>query len=193
MNGKMKVGVVLMVVLLCITGNLAAQEAPFVEQLRQRLADQDWTEGEIREMVQAARRLNWEDTDPESAEIVALALQLGRQERTQLEGAENAQLALELAMAARQMRQAGIAERDIARTCLESTREMLQEREQLRAQDQGIEPGEQLQERIRNMIQNRIRTAAKEQIAARGANANRGPRGPEAPLDGLNPTDLGKK
>ena len=193
MNGKMRVGIVLMVVLLCITGNLAAQELPFIEQLRQRLADQDWTEGEIREMVQAARRLNWEETNPENAEIVALALQLGRQDRTQLDGAENAQLALELAMAAREMKQAGIGDRDIARACMVCTREMLQEMEQLRTQDQGTVPEEQLREMIRNMIQNRIQAAAKEQIASRGANAKKGPHGPEAPFDGLNPADLGKK
>jgi len=193
MNRRLTISIALIALLVFAGGNLFAQEVPLLEQLQQRLQEQEWPEQQIQEMLQAARRLNWDETNPGSAEIVELALKLSLQEETRLKPDEQAQLALQIAIAAQQMHQAGMQERDIATACMECTREMLQEMTRLRTQDQTGDLGEQLQERIRNTIRNQIRIAAKEPIDKRGTNAKNGPQGPSAPVDGFPPDEAGKK
>src|SRR6056297_1697010 len=115
-----RVMVIAVAIGLLLGGFAMAQEAEeeglpqFVREMLEQLEQEGWTEEQIAEFRNAARTRNWEEADGAEPEVLAMALQLANQEREQLEGAENADLALELAMMARTMERSGFEEREIA-------------------------------------------------------------------------------
>jgi len=110
-----------------------------------------------------------------------MALQLANQEREQLEAAENADLALELAMMARSMDRSGFDQREIARASFEGTREVIRNMERIReevgtgdmTQMQSM-MREQIRERLDKAMENRSRISGRAE-KAKGSGAGAGP------------------
>ncbi len=194
---KGKIGLILLFVLSISMGGMggnvfAQEEVPFLENLQQQLKQRQWTGEEVGELIQAAKAFQWEGTNPEHAEVVAMALQYSLRTDENLMGQERARLALELALGAQEMEQMGFQRREIARTSLECTREMIREMEQLRERDENLpegnppmEPNElavQLRERARSRIEEQIRNETPAQVRQRSEDVEGGPQnggGPE--------------
>lgn len=104
-----------------------AEEQPFVAELARELQNADWDSEEIEELVAAAEQLDWEAVEGANPQAVALALQFGAEENSELSGPEQAQLALELAVAAAQMEAVGLDQLDIARAALNGARSAIGE------------------------------------------------------------------
>lgn len=167
----MKRAVLVTAVVLMLSGvvSLPAQESADPPQLLQEtlqyMQQYGWSEAQLEQFRRAAMEQNWEEAEGAEPEIVALALRLANQNRSQLQAAENADLALELAYMARTMQRLGFQERAIAAAAFEGTREVVRNMEQLRSQiqvntDNGT--GETL--RVRERIRERIREHLDETI-----------------------------
>lgn len=172
------------------------EDPQFLREMAQELRQDGWTEEEIEEFRTAAEKRNWDEAEGADPEVVAKALQLANQDREQLEGSENADLALELAEMARNMEQAGFEGREIARAAFDGTREvvdnMQQMREQARQNEQAqsgeaAEAGDMLQmrERIRDQIREHLDVAMENRSRAmeRAEKAKEAGRGKEKPED----------
>lgn len=191
-----KIGIITLIVIsVVLGGQLFAQEAeqPFMDHLRERLQTQDWTENEIGQLIRAARAFRWEGVTAGDAEIVAMALQLGKETGEALQAGEQVMLAYELAQAAGEMRQLGFRNREIAQTALECTRDMLQTRDRQRAQIQDGENAavpedalaEQFRSRIRSQIRSNLQDAEQKQVQQRTATAEGSPHNVEKPGNGI--------
>ncbi|MFO7849727.1 MAG: hypothetical protein R6V67_07180 [Spirochaetia bacterium] len=143
-----------------------------VELLRQ----DGWTEEELEEFKGAAEERDWDDAEGADPEVVAMALQLANQDREELEGAENAELALELAAMARDMERSGFQNNEIARAAFEGTREAVQDMQRIREQaGEGEAVGDVVQERVREKIHSRMNDAMDQQSREKGrANSPKG-------------------
>ncbi|MCF7948371.1 MAG: hypothetical protein K9M94_07270, partial [Spirochaetia bacterium] len=116
-------------------------------------------------------------------EVVAMALQLANPNREKLEAAENADLALEVAVMARTMERLGFEKREIARASFEGTREVVRNMEQIREEvgtgdmtRMQSRMREQIRDRLYNAMENRIRASGKaEKAKGTGASAGAGP------------------
>jgi hypothetical protein len=98
------------------------QRPVFVDELMSLLQQEQWNASQIRELLAAADRLDWDGTDSADPAVVALALQLGHQE---LEAGEQAIMALDLALTAVQMQALGYDERTVARAVLRGVRDAM--------------------------------------------------------------------
>jgi len=175
---RRKIGIMtLLVVFVFLGGGLFAQEQTgILEKLQERLQEQDWSEEEIGNVIRAARSFQWEGADPVHAEMIAMALQLGKAEGEALGAREQAAMAHELALAAGEMKQLGFQNREIARTALESTRQMFQDLRQVRT---GDEPGQvpedalvvKLQERVQSRLRNQVHEDDQLKVRERAADA----------------------
>ncbi|MFP3958840.1 MAG: hypothetical protein ACLFUX_01605 [Spirochaetaceae bacterium] len=153
------IGLVLILVLLPAGLSLVAQttdeeeEQPqFVEDLAALLEEGSYSGEDVAALVTAAQGLDWEQAGDADPAVVALAMELSAREDNEMEPLEQAQLALELARTAVEMENAGYDDRVVARAALEGAREVTG---QIRAwkQEGG---GEQLGERIRNTVRDRV-------------------------------------
>ena len=194
----MKKSVLLITILLCVAGitSLAAQagsDSPqFVHDMIQHLQQYGWTETQITQFRVAAMEQqmeqNWDKVEGGDPQIVAMALRLANQDREQLQGAENADLALELAHMARSMERLGFQQREIAKTTFEGTRDIVQNMQQMRAQiqvnaDNGTGDMTRIRERIRERIRTHLDEIVEKQTRAQEMAAQRN-RQTEGRLDG---------
>lgn len=186
---KRMLAVTIGLMLLC-TGVLWAQEEEnedgmpqLVRETVEQLKQQGWTEEELERFRTAARSRNWEDAEGADPEVVAMALQLANQDREQLEGAENADLALELATVARNMERSGYEKQEIARTAFDGTRDVVQNMERIRERARNGEDGNgidktQLRERVRSQIRDRLAHAKEQSSRAMNRREKAEGRGP---------------
>lgn len=164
-----------MVLLLAAGLLLGAQEQQqsadqFFQQLQMNLQERGWNEEEIANFTDAARQLEWKQARLADPEVVALALHYTRQQDRDEDnpaGLERAQMALQTALTAREMELAGFNEREIARTTLESTREMLGVIREWRAGPREENLGNMLRERVAKRIREKARNHAEEQLRNR--------------------------
>jgi len=126
-----------------------------VREMLQQLEQEGWTEEQIAEFRDAARNRDWEETEGAEPEVLAMALQLANQDREQLEAAENADLALELAVMARTMERSGFDQREIARASFEGTREVKRNLKRIR-EEVGTGDMTQMQSMMRDQIRDRL-------------------------------------
>jgi len=139
----------------------------FVREMLQQLEQQGWTQGELVQLRNAARNRNWQEAEGAEPELVAMALQLANQDREQLAGSENADLALELAVMASTMERSGFDEREIARASFEGTRNVVQNMERIR-EEVGTGDMTQVQTMMREQIRDRLDNAMKNRSRASG-------------------------
>ena len=124
-----------------------AERPPFVEQLLGLLQQEGWSPAEIRELVAAADEIDWDGTEPADPAVVALALELGRQQ--DLEPGERALMALELALTAVEMEALGYDDRAVARAALRGVRDAMDDARLPRAERPDDRPfGLQVRDRI---------------------------------------------
>ena len=156
-----KIIMILFSLLLSSAGLVAmAQEAQeglpgIVADVVSQLREEGWSESEIEDFESAAGKLDWEESEGAEPGLVTIALQLSYEGREQLEGHENAALALEIARMAAAMNRFGFEGVDIARTALEGTRDVVQNIDRVR--EEGIRKsmrkrfGAALERRSRNI------------------------------------------
>lgn len=165
-NGK--IVIIGFIMLLLFSGFSTAQEAQgpvFLRETLQLLEQEGWPEQDIEAFRIAAQEMNWAESEGAEPEVVALALQLANQEREKLSGSENATLALELAKMTASMKRLGFENRELVRTTLDGTREVMNELAQLRNQiREGEEIGTGEQERIRETVRARIQSKLEEAV-----------------------------
>src|SRR6056297_1555797 len=156
-----RIMVIAVVIGLLFGGFAMAQEAEneglpqVVREMLQQLEQEGWTEEQISDFRNAARDRNWEETEGAEPEVLAMALQLANQDREQLEAAENADLALELAVMARTMERSGFDQREIARASFEGTREVKRNLKRIR-EEVGTGDMTQMQSMMRDQIRDRL-------------------------------------
>lgn len=134
--------------------NVQAGEPQLVQALVAQLEQNGFGTGEGTAIAQAATSLNWSGTEGASPQVIALALEFAHQNNPSITPGEQAQLALQVALAAAEMHAAGVDERSTAVVALNAVRTMLQEMQQLRTQNQTSEVGLT----IRNSVANAVRT-----------------------------------
>ena len=155
------------------------EEGNFVAQLAQNLEETNWSEAEIEELVSAAQELNWEAAEGANPETVALALNVakrrggGEDEESEISGLEQAQLALETAIAAREMEQAGFEERDVARAALNGARNTIAQIQSWKDGDREGNLGQMIRNQVSEAVRSQARTA--ERAAARERSRKGGP------------------
>jgi hypothetical protein len=162
----------------------------FIQELQNSLQERGWSEAELEAFADAARELDWEGSIGANAEIVARTLQYAKNRgdsapedseaaegAEESEAAERARIALENAITAREMERAGFDDREIARTALESTREMLGVIEEWHRGGREGNLGEQLRERVAEEVRERARNHAEEELQNRGRSRGRHGRG----------------
>ncbi|MCF7929303.1 MAG: hypothetical protein K9L68_11035 [Spirochaetales bacterium] len=170
---------ILSMALLLIIGTAAwAQETEtepaFLRETLQQLEQAGWTQEQLAEFEEAARQMNWKSVEGTEPELVATALQLAQQDRTQLEGAENAELALQLAVMARNMRHAGYEKEAITRAALDGTRDIARNIDQLRTRIRSQHETPKAEpEQIRQRIREEIREQLNQSIARQGRTEGR--------------------
>lgn len=172
---------ILSMALLLIIGTAAwAQETgtetepAFLRETLQQLEQAGWTKEQLAEFEEAARQMNWKSVEGTEPELVAAALQLAQQDRTQLEGAENAELALQLAVMARNMRHAGYEKEAITRAALDGTRDIARNIDQLRTRIRSQHETPKAEpEQIRQRIREEIREQLNQSIARQGRTEGR--------------------
>jgi uncharacterized protein YxeA len=190
-SGVKKTLIAVMGLLVLLSGAVWAQntengdEVPtFVRETVQRLKQEGWTEEELERFRAAAQNRNWEDAEGADPEVVAMALQLAKQDREQLEGAENADLALELARVARNMKRSGYERSEIARTAFDGTRDVLQNMVRIREEARSGEDGKaedslELRERVRSQIRERLEHVKEQRVHGMKRRKNAEGRRPE--------------
>ncbi len=147
------------------------EEGNFVAELAQSLEETGWSEAEIKELVSAAQELNWEAAEGANSEAVALALNVAERrggdedEESELSGLEQAQLALETAVATREMEQAGFEERDVVRAALNGARNTIAQIQSWREGGREGNLGKMIRNQVSEAVRNQARTA--ERAAAR--------------------------
>lgn len=142
-----------------------------VRETLELLRQEGWSEEQLEDFEAAAEERDWEDAEGAEPEVVAMALQLANQERAELDGAENAELALELAAMARNMERSGFGKNEISRAAFEGTRNAVRDMQRIRAEaGEGDEEaaGEEIQERVRQEIHKRMNDAMDTQARAKG-------------------------
>ncbi|MFP4180613.1 MAG: hypothetical protein ACLFSA_11220 [Spirochaetaceae bacterium] len=162
--------------LLWTGASIGAQETEdempeFVRETIELLRQDGWSEEQLEDFRAAAEEREWEDAEDAEPEVVAMALQLANQDREELEGAENAELALELAAMARNMERSGFGKNEISRAAFEGTRAAVQDMERIRAEEGAVEGEavrEEVQERVQQEIHKRMNDAMDRQSRARG-------------------------
>ena len=149
-------------------GQSEAEDAPpqFVEDLAALLEGGEFTGEEIAALVTAAQELDWEGAEAADPAVVALALEMSESENGEkdLEPLEQAQLALELALTAVEMENEGYEQRVIARAAIEGARQITARIQEWKREG---EP-EELGERIRNTVRERVVEVARERGDADG-------------------------
>jgi len=168
-----RIMVIAVVIGLLFGGFAMAQEAEneglpqVVREMLQQLEQEGWTEEQISDFRNAARDRNWKEAEGAEPEVLAMALQLANQDREQLEAAENADLALELAMMARTMERSGFDQREIARASFEGTREVKRNIERIR-EETGTGDMTQMQSMMREQIRTQLDKAMENRSRASG-------------------------
>ncbi len=159
-------------VLLVATGSAVAQsdeeQAPprFVEDLAALLEGGEFTGEEIAALVTAAQGLDWNGAEEADPAVVALALQMSESSNGEedLEPLEQAQLALELALTAVEMENAGYEDRVVARAAIEGARQVTSRIQEWKREGEPENLGEQ----IRNTVRERVVEVARERGDADG-------------------------
>jgi len=163
------------VLMLTLVGSLPAQESAdppqFLQETLQYMQQYGWSEAQLEQFRRAAMEQNWDDIEAAEPEIVALALRLANQNRAQLQAAENADLALELAYMARTMQRLGFQGRALAEAAFEGTRQIVRNMEQVRSQirvhaDDGTGEALRVRERIRERIREHLDETMEKQVQA---------------------------
>ena len=202
MNIKViRITVTIFVLLFVFSGLAAAQETEqdtpgFVREVLRELEERGWTEERLEELRTAAEERTWEEAEGSEPEVVAMALELANQDREKLEGAENADLALELARMAGTMERSGFEDREIARATFDGTRDVVQNMNRIRtearvnAADDAVDV-ERIRERVRSEIRERLREAMKirERAVGKASSPKGAGKGPGKPADTRGPRE----
>ncbi|MFW6139320.1 MAG: hypothetical protein ACOC7U_09115 [Spirochaetota bacterium] len=162
--------VVVVFMLGAVTVTLGQQEEnpPFIEELSALLSEKGWSEQEVNNLVEAAQELEgWEDAEEADPEVVALALELGKNEDQQMEPLEQAQLALNLALTAVEMNQLGYNERAVARAALNGARDTIAEIQTWKSEGKPGSLGELVRENVRSRIHTTQGTELQQQARER--------------------------
>lgn len=163
---KFKFFIIAVIVLIFMAAGFAAAQEAFLEQLQQRLQNQEWEEGEIQNTIQACRKLNWEDTDPKHAEISALALQFGKDKDEALKPDEKAIFAHQIALQAGDMKKSGLDRKEIAGVVMKSTREMYRNLNRNRKMYDQETPGENIRECVEEAVRTQLRLMTADKVQA---------------------------
>lgn len=197
---------VLLVVIVSILGSvhLSAQAAQNGEgdeggipqvlgETLDHLREAGWTGADLNQIQERAEEQNWDEIETADPEVVAMALQLAHQNRRQLEGAEKADLAFQLAKMTQTMGQLGFDRREIARASFEGTREAVRSIEEFR-KNKGPDTmkdkdSEQLREQVREQIKNRINTAMENRVRTQEKASSRNKPGPHTSENSVDADD----
>ncbi|MFW6182001.1 MAG: hypothetical protein ACOC8N_09645 [Spirochaetota bacterium] len=127
----------------------------FVQELTRMLEGQEgWSGQDVAALATAARDLDWDGTENADPAVVALALQLGKQEAEEMEPLDQARLALQLALVAVEMESLGYGEREVARVALYGVRDALGEMQAILRERGEADLGLLIRNRIRSQLRN---------------------------------------
>lgn len=193
-----RVGIAVAAVLLLIALPLSSQESgsasELPEALQKMLKDEGWTLEQIRAL--AREQVNWDQAGSEDAELLRTCLQYMKEKHAAEDLEVQARTMVEVTTMAQTMRALGFEERQIVRTALNGTREVLAELEKLQDRSRtrtAYENG--LQEMIRNQFEKQLQGTMYQQARyevrerARDERTSRpddllvpqGPQGPRSP------------
>jgi hypothetical protein len=158
--------------------SLVAQEAEeqpeFVTELTQLLEREGWSGDEVAELATRARELDWESAKNADPQAVALALELTRSEDDELEGPEQARLALELAAQSTEMRELGFDDMSVARTALRATQRTLSQIQEWKESGQEGNLGQMIRNQVSDAVRSQARIAAAEHSRGNAGKRGRG-------------------
>lgn len=162
--------------------NATVGEPQLVQAIVAQLEQNGFDRGQGTAIAQAATALNWSGTEGASPQVIALALEFAHHNDPSFTPTEQAQLALQVALAAAEMHAVGIDEHSTAVTALNAVRTMLRQMDQQRTRNQTQS---EIQLRIRESVAEAVRT----QLQNRAENAlqNHGPGGEGAGSPGYGP------
>jgi hypothetical protein len=149
------------------------EDAPeFVRGIFELMAQEGWTGRELAAFVTASRARNWEEVEDVEPELVMNAMRLARQEGRGDEDTDDdtvspdgqAELALQLALEAREMRSLGMDRREIAQATANATRETLRTMTRDRIDMAGPEVGQQIRDRVREAAGREMQDAARDRM-----------------------------
>ena len=153
---------------------------PFVPQMLSQLAKDGWTPQEINALDDAASRLDWSGTAGAGPDVVAMSLELAKSEDPQLSATDQAQLALQVALAADQMKSAGFEAHSVAIAALGAVRNVLAEIQGWMAGGRQGSLGQIIRNSVADAVRQQGRAMAGAQSAGRGPDGQ-GPAGPGVP------------
>jgi len=165
---KRTMAIVAMVMILAGTGvwaQDAQEETPqFVRTMLRLMAESGWTNSELAEIRQSCEAYQWEGLEDVDPQLLMRALQYAHMTREQagLEATDQAALAHELALQAKEMNRLGYDEREIARVAASSTREVLADAGGGGTGDTGA--GERLRARLQAATQDGYRDLDRDRL-----------------------------
>jgi hypothetical protein len=179
-----RVGIAVAAVLLLTALPLSSQESDAAselpEALQQLLKDEGWSPEQIRAMI--GEEVNWKQVRHQDAELVRVCWRYTREKHEGIGPEVPARLAAEVMRTAQQMRALGFEERQIVRTALDGTREVLREMEKLQEKDRTRTTydtrlgemihnqfGEQLEGTMQLQARNTVRTRLWDEKSSRPA------------------------
>jgi len=112
----------------------------------------------------------WSQAQDKDAEIVRFCLQYAKDSGQEIGAYEQAQLANEVALMAREMRALGFGDPEIVRAALNGTREALEELSRLQLRkEEGAETGagDMIRERLREELRTALHQEAKQMVQAK--------------------------
>jgi len=129
---KLAIGIVVVLFLFALPlwSQVSGGAPDFPEALRELLEEEDWSPGEIQELIE--QEVDWSQARVQDAKMVALRLEYAKDAGEQIGPYEQAHLANEVAVMAQEMRALGFGEPMIIRTVLNGTREALEELSRVR-------------------------------------------------------------
>jgi hypothetical protein len=162
---KIGIGIAVLLFALPLWSQQSGGAPDFLEALRELLQKEDWSPEEIQELVK--QEVDWSQAQFRDAEIVAYCLRYAKHTEEEIGPHEQAQLANEVAVVAREMRALGFSDPEIVRAALNGTREALEELSRLQLRkEEGAETGagDMIRERLREELQTALHQEAKQMV-----------------------------